>query len=231
MGEFNFCRTELCSYYDICPYYNPCLYLHPKLTILSQGEWISCGFLLVFVTVAIVDKPVLTRIDWIFMITFTLCLVFGFFLVIPQSVESAIFVLVLAVVSYGPLLSLSWYDSDIRPINDLEGRELQLFAEGYAKRKNLTLWLTAVLPLVPVTYMLALAGNINAAQTIVIFQILSVFTKGLFVALTMDIHMELIENYQKLVAEEQRADDARRTFMKCIFHEVRLGLGLELGEG
>jgi hypothetical protein len=92
---------------------------------------------------------------------------------------------------------------------------------GYAKRYNLVMWLTIVLPLYTVNYLFALFGTIDAAQTIVIYQILSVLTKGLFAAATMDIHMDLLSSAEKLLVEEQRANDARRAFMKYIFHEVR----------
>jgi hypothetical protein len=118
--------------------------------------------------VTTVDKPVLTRIDWMFMVTVTLFLVFGFFIIIPQSNELAIFWLIMSCLTYLPLLSLPWYDSDLRPINEIDGRELRILAEGCAKRYHLIVWLTIILPIVPVSYMLALAGTINAAQKIAI---------------------------------------------------------------
>jgi hypothetical protein len=155
------------------------------------------------------------------MIVMGFSIVFGFFIIIPQSYESATFWLVMACLTYFPILGLPWYDSDIRPLNNLEGKELRIFAEGYAKRYNLTVWLTVVLPLIPVNYMLALSGTTNAAQTIVIYQILTVLIKGPCAAAIMDIHMELIDNAEKLLVEERRANDARRNFMKYIFHEVR----------
>jgi signal transduction histidine kinase len=199
------------------------------------GEWIACGPLLIFITVTIVDKPHLTKLDWFFMITFFICLVTGFFIIIPSSYGLGLFWLAMSCVTYLPVLALPWYDIDIRPTVALEGRALHLFAEGYAKRYNLVMWLTIVLPLYTVNYLFALFGTINAAQTIVIYQILSVLTKGLFAAATMDIHLDLLFNAEKLLVEEQRANDARRAFMKYIFHEVRtplnsLTMGIDLLE-
>jgi hypothetical protein len=185
------------------------------------GEWIASGPLLIFITVTIVDKPHLTRLDWFFMITFFLCLVAGFLIIIPQSYGLGLFWLAVSCLTYVPVLVLPWYDSDIRPIVELEGRALHIFSEGYAKRFNLVMELTIVLPLYTVNYLVALSGTIDAAQTIAIYQILSVLTKGLFAASTMDIHMDLLFNAEKLLVEEQRANDARRAFMKYIFHEVR----------
>eukprot|EP00596_Hydrurales_sp_CCMP1899_P003636 CAMPEP_0119051700 /NCGR_PEP_ID=MMETSP1177-20130426/73233_1 /TAXON_ID=2985 /ORGANISM="Ochromonas sp, Strain CCMP1899" /LENGTH=828 /DNA_ID=CAMNT_0007031009 /DNA_START=692 /DNA_END=3175 /DNA_ORIENTATION=+ len=199
------------------------------------GEWIASGPLLIFITVTIIDKPHLTRLDWFFMITFFLCLVAGFLIIIPQSYGLGLFWLAVSCLTYVPVLGLPWYDSDIRPIVELEGRALHIFAEGYAKRYNLVMELTIVLPLYTVNYLVALSGTINAAQTIAIYQILSVLTKGLFAASTMDIHMDLLFNAEKLLLEEQRANDARRAFMKYIFHEVRtplnsLTMGIDLLE-
>ena len=52
-----------------------------------------------------------------------------------------------------------------------------------------------------------------------LYQILSVLTKGLFAAVTMDMHADLLIKFE--LREEQRANEARRAFMKYLFHEVR----------
>jgi signal transduction histidine kinase len=198
------------------------------------GEWIACGPLLLFITVTIVDKPQLSRMDWFFMITFFLCLLAGFFIIIPQPYGAGVFWLLVACLTYLPILYLPWYDVDLNEDDcELKGRSFQLLAEGYAKRYNLIMWLTIILPLYTVNYMFALFGFINPAQTIVIYQILSVLTKGLFAAATMDIHLDMLYDAEKLLVEEQRANNARRNFMKYIFHEVRtplnsLTMGIDL---
>jgi len=46
-----------------------------------------------------------------------------------------------------------------------------------------------------------------------------VLTKGLFAAVTMDMHADLLIKFE--LREEQRANEARRAFMKYLFHEVR----------
>jgi signal transduction histidine kinase len=78
-------------------------------------------------------------------------------------------------------------------------------------------------------------GFLDAALTVVLFQTLSVFTKGLFAAACMDVHDGVLRKTVQSLAEEQRANDARRTFMKYIFHEIRtplnsISMGLELIE-
>jgi hypothetical protein len=73
------------------------------------GEWIACGPLLIFITVTTVDKPFLTGMDWLFMITFFLCLVAGFLIIIPQPYEVGVFWLMISCTTYLPVLGLPWY--------------------------------------------------------------------------------------------------------------------------
>ena len=77
-----------------------------------------------------------------------------------------------------------------------------------------------ILPLYSVNYLVSLCGGFNAIQTIVGYQILSVVTKGLFAAATMDIHLDALNQAQRALTEEQRANEARRNFLEYIFHEV-----------
>lgn len=53
---------------------------------------------------------------------------------------------------------------------------------------------------------------------------MSVLTKGLFAAATMDIHLDLLGATEKQLLQEIRSNAARRQFMKYIFHEVRTPL-------
>jgi hypothetical protein len=171
-----------------------------SLNVASQpsiwGEWIACGPLLIFIVITIVDKKSLTILDWFFMVSFTVCLIAGFIIIIPQSTTPALFWLSISIITYLPCLALPWYDCDIRPTLELEGRALQLFAEGYAKRNNLIMWLTIVLPLYTVNYLAALFDCISPAQTIVVYQILSVLTKGIFENVYIHIYicMYIYEN-------------------------------------
>jgi len=58
------------------------------------GEWLSCGPLLVFLLLTIVDKPKLLMIDWFLIFLFFFCLFCGFLIIIPQSHEMSLFCLV-----------------------------------------------------------------------------------------------------------------------------------------
>jgi len=92
--------------------------------------------------------------------------------------------------------------------------------QRFAQRYNLSIWLSLILPLYTVNYLIALFGGFNAAQTIAVYQVLSVFTKGIFAAATMDIHLDALHMAQRELLVEQRENEARRAFLKHIFHEV-----------
>ena len=49
------------------------------------AEWIACGPLLIFITVTVVDKPNLSQTDLFLMVSFWVCLVTGFFIIIPAD--------------------------------------------------------------------------------------------------------------------------------------------------
>jgi len=190
------------------------------------GEWIACGPLLFFITLTIISKSALNRIDWIIIITFELCLITGFFIIPAQPYESGVFWLLVSCITYLPALYMPFYDpaTDSTIIVVSENDKFKTMAERYAQRRNLSIWLTIVLPLYTVNYIVAWAGGYGPAETKVIFQILSVLTKGLFAAATMDIHLSLMMETEKALVEERRANEARRAFMKFIFHEVRTPL-------
>ena len=89
---------------------------------------------------------------------------------------------------------------------------------------HLALWLTCILPLFSINYLLSALRVYGTAETIAIYQIISVLTKGLYAAVTMDSHYKRLQEIRTIVIEEQRANEARRSFLKYIFHEVRTPL-------
>jgi hypothetical protein len=210
------------------------------------GEWIACGPLLVFITVTVDNKPRLTKMDWFMMVTFFLCLITGLFIIPPQPFGLAQFWLFVSCLTYAPLLYLPWYTNDDMGSGSGQGQEVHsLIAEDEAQQRQdsdnhaksiskiehgreryyLSVWLTIILPIFTVNYLAGLWGAIDYAKTIAIYQILSVLTKGLFTAICMDTHVHLLIRAEMALVEERRlgevrANDARRNFMKYIFHEV-----------
>ena len=186
------------------------------------GEWIACGPLLIYITVTIVDKPDLTPTDWALMICFFVCLVTGFFIIVPESYAIGVFWLVVSCVTYIPVLYLPWYDGGVINTFDPEDeKNMTLFATRFAKHTNLSIWLTIILPFYTVNYLLAMWGFFGVNTTIVVYQVLSILTKGLFAGCTMDIHLDLLIQAERDLIDEYRINNARRVFMKYIFHEIR----------
>jgi len=179
-----------------------------------------------------VDKPELSKTDWFLIFMFFLCLITGFFIIIPQPYGWAMFWLVVSCVTYLPLMYLPFY---VKRYDTVIVATTKYVKEGlsndssdawhklnhrFAQRTNLSTWLTFILPLYTVNYLVALFGGFDYAQTIAVYQVLSVLTKALFAATTMDIHLDALRKAQRELAEEERANDARRAFFKYIFHEV-----------
>jgi len=204
------------------------------------GEWVACGPLLVFITVTLVDKPELSVMDWFQMISFLICLCSGFVIIFPQPKELAMFWLVLAIVSYLPMFYLPVYvrKCDVQSyslVDDMEDSWFCRFSKIYAKRFNLSMSLLVGFSIFPIVYLLAYRGVIDASVTVGLFEIMSVATKSLYVAVIMDIHLDALLQAQRALVEEQRANEARRAFLKYIFHEVRtplnsLTMGIEILE-
>jgi hypothetical protein len=155
-------------------------------------------------------------------------------MVISQSYVGAMFSLVVSCVTYCPMLYLPWYTADLAIFDKQVEAQLQVFAESNAQRYNLSVVLNIFLSLFIVVYFVALLNGIGYAETIVGFEILSVITKGLFAATTMDMHLELLFKAETIIINEKRAseakvlveifraNEARRSFTRYIFHEVRI---------
>lgn len=183
------------------------------------------------------------------MICFFLCLITGFFIIIPSSIEVGQFWLTISCATYIPVLYLPFYDdgmSSLSSVDSWSGDDMDSMPQRYAKRTNIARWLTIVLPIYTLLYVVAAYDGIDYAQIIAMYQvliiflttlslnyyhhhcsniqILSVLTKGLFAAATMDIHLDLLGATEKQLLQEIRANAARRLFMKYIFHEVRTPL-------
>ena len=179
--------------------------------------------------------------DWTLMASFFICLVAGFLIIIPAPYSVGVFWLVVSCVTYMPVVYLPCYCQEINNIEcDVEEGPVSTIASVdlshmRAKRSKLAVVLTIILPLFTVNYILAAAGAIDYAATIVIYQVLSVATKGLFASVTMDIHFDLLVAARMAVSEEndRHANEARRAFLKYIFHELRsplnsLTIGIEI---
>jgi len=172
-----------------------------------------------------IDKTTLSMMDLFLMASFFFCILTGFFTIIPQPKILAAFWLVVSFVSYLPMFYLPFHlkraDSIIQPTNNNEETEVFLqISHRFAQRYNIAVFLATVLPLHGLNYLIALFGGFDAIQTIVGYQLLSMVTKCLFAAATMDIHRDALHHAQRALLVEQQANETRRYFYKNILHEV-----------
>ena len=94
----------------------------------------------------------------------------------------------------------------------------------FKQYRNITTCITILFPCYVVNYLISTASLIDYYQTIIIYQALSLLTKGLFVSFMMDIHLNVLVDIDKALLREKYANETRRSFMKYIFHEVRTPL-------
>lgn len=185
------------------------------------AEWTSAGPLLIYITVTIIDKPSLTATDWFLIITFYVCLITGFLIIPQQPVGLEQFWLFISCITYVPCLFLPWYSKNSafnfkreQPLA-ADGDFTEVVGDRYTQQQNLAMWLTIIMPLFTVNYLAATWGGIDVPTTIVIYQLLSVCTKALFSAATMDAHLDLIRDAEsRLIEHENRVNAARRAFMR-----------------
>ena len=203
------------------------------------GEWLSCAPLLIFVVISITNKYKLSRTDYFLMFSFFLCILFGFFIILSQKNKSvAEFWFSMSVILYLPILYLPW-NSRVLSIEpsylDDNASEIDLVKyqanHTFAIYQNLAYCLNIVLPLYTVNYIITMSNGIDYATSINIYQILTLLTKGLFIIIIMNRHIELYELAIKTI--NYYVDKNRREFIKYIFHEVRtplnsLSIGIDL---
>ena len=149
------------------------------LGVASPGaiwpEWLACGPLLIFITLTVVDKPALAAVDWAMMISFFVCLLAGFLIIVPQSEVMGKFWLFVSVVAYVPTLYLPLYDMgawmkaayeavETDADSELDMADLVLITERFAKQRDLSICLSVVLPIFTVVYFLGLYGYLAPLQ-------------------------------------------------------------------
>ena len=130
-----------------------------------------------FITVTVVvQKKQFSTADIVYMSTFWLCLIFGFFIIFDQPYWLGMFWLVLSCLFYLPMLHLPWYADETDVIDEnLICEQITKYTEYMKiKRFHLIMWLTIVLPLYTVNYLVAMWNMIDFKTTIIIYQILSV---------------------------------------------------------
>ena len=201
------------------------------------GEWIATAPLCIFVVVVVADREDLSLAEIFPLVSFFLCIVFAWVCNFPQPKESAIFFITLSFVSYVPVFWLPLLHRFHHPGDDdamHDAMELQFSRIRLSHQYNLAVLLAWVLfPIFPLCYILSVSGAISPSTNVAVLHVFSMLTKGLFAAIVMDIHERVDQDFERELIDERGKNEARRSFMKYIFHEVRtplssLTMGIDL---
>jgi signal transduction histidine kinase len=215
-------------------------------------EWLSTGPMIIFLLLALTEKKDLSNTDLAIVISFFMCMVFGFLPIIPQPRYLAYLWIALSVVACLPVLYLPWYVSrqgqeqapDILDLEEARSNQMNN-TKRHLMQYSLATWMAIVCPLFPLNYLLAATKVIGPGESVGVFLLLTLLLKAFFAASLADAHtLSLIDRQKELeknaidkifydLEKERYANESRRTFFKFLFHEVRtplntLTIGIEL---
>lgn len=200
------------------------------------AEWVACSPLIIYSTIIITEEQ-LTWKDFYMMATFKLSIIFGFLIIVANSFESAVLFLIISILLTLPMNALLFYNADeiILTYDSEVSQEVQteLRIELGTIRKELSWFLCLIFPIYSVVYICAIFGAMNHETTLICFNLLSFITKGIYVEQASNKFMVLGSKVQEILHQEYFHIEARRSFIKYIFHSVRtpfntIAIGLEL---
>ena len=202
------------------------------------SEWISCAPLLMYLTLSTDYKHNFSRRDYISIYSFGSSMFFGLLVNIKQPLWSASILLILSTLLW--LVAL-FQHRDIQ--RDYDGVHVESTSDTVnsknistsnaakkrilnVKRKKLHLMfiLTSLTPTFVIIYFLRLFRVINHDVTQAGYLICDICTKLLFTSYAVDAHIEMMHPSTSALIEEQRQNEARKTFSRFVFHEVRVPL-------
>lgn len=201
------------------------------------AEWMACSPLLLFITISASDKKDFSIEDIMLLLTFWLPFVLGYIFHMQQPYWLACVWLILAFVVLILNFCLLFRASTVNLVvsDTMQASDFQRLSGNLAKKTNLIIVHACIIPLFPLWYMIVVFGMFDKAATIAVFQVLTFFSKAIFAVVATDTHVQLLSPAMRALIEERRANEARRAFLRYIFHEVRtplnsLTMGIEIFE-
>ena len=198
-------------------------------TTAQWAEWLVTVPLMVYMTLAMEDKPALFWEDIVIIIVFILAIAFGFFLnfnEMPIALGYILFMLGCCSISVTTILdylSVKSFEKALSSQNQLLN-STRIIARA-SKRRTLTRLFTVIFPLFPLTHILAQTKVIDREGTFVAYAICSLIAKLLFASSVSDTHINVIEGINKITLSSGMADNKiKRKFLEKVFHEVRAPL-------
>jgi len=199
--------------------------------LVQWAEWQVSVPMMFFLNVSL-DTTKSSLSYWDFIVIFTSYTGIGFTFIINLGFDfhTSVMFLCAAVLSMFVSLSLNVYLAlvDLRKISSSSATSVSydiISKEALAARKfSCSVYLAVIFPIFPAVYFAGLANVITKDMSTLITLILNFFAKILFSTFVMDSHLEVIDpNMYRLVAEK-RSNEARRAFLRYVFHEVRVPL-------
>ena len=195
------------------------------------SEWVTCVPLMVYVAIAVDHKPCLSWMDCgivggVFLamscgVVLNFDLVsrgFGIFLFIFGTCASiGSNVAILYIKSEGNRGEYLFFGGNIMEKSDDE-------IVASIKKVALTKLMFILFPAFPLAYLLRLYGAIDRDQLYVAFLLLSVTAKLLFVSSLVEEQVTAIDQMQARTMTVATANESRRTFLRYVFHELRIPL-------
>lgn len=200
----------------------------------TWGEWFAGAPLLIYLTVAVVEKRRLSSTSTVIIVACFLAFVTGFIIIIPQPKELGIVWLVFSILLLLPTFFLSMQLNCFKSVSrSIYSEYTEIDRDPPKFFQNLLWCLTITFPLFAVNYFLGISGVFSHSQTVSVFLLLSAGTKGLFAVIVTEVHESIFAKVKQLVGEDRRVTEMRREFLKFIFEEVRnplnsLSMGIEL---
>lgn len=190
------------------------------------GEWMACSPLLLFITISTADKNEFSIEDIMLLVTFWLpfVLFYIFHIQQPYWLSCLWFMLGVLTITINFWLLLRACNKKCTLLDVTGDSDFQQLSGNLAKRINLVIAHSCIIPLFPLWYMIVVFGGVDRATTISIFQVLTFFSKATFSVIVTDTHIQLLSPAIRALIEERRANEARRAFLRYIFHEVRTPL-------
>lgn len=200
-----------------------------KLPLAVWIDWLICVPLIAFMSIYIDDSTNMSRADIVMILSFAGSIVFGLAM---ASSEQNFSYFVFLTLSCGCLLvaALTTYflqkagaQNSISCDIDSQVRQ-ELLLKISAKQKKLGICLLCVMPPFPVLYMLGIWHVLEAEQVYAGLIVTGYLSKSLFMWRACYIHAGLVDELTAKLANEVNASNARRDFLRFVFHEVRVPL-------
>ena len=213
--------------------------------VIQWAEWMVSVPLMFYLTITLDGKKKEFNLsDYLILVCSFFGIAFLFLLNFNFSETVSLFMICLAVLSMGSALTLNFYMtwSEMKTSFDdnLKSARVdpyEIMCLSILKRKYIaSLYLVCMFPVFPLVYFAGIQGFLNKEDSIAITLALNFISKTLYSILVSEAHSEILDSKVFQLIAEKRANDARRAFLRYVFHEVRvplnsISMGLQLLQG